>query len=67
MRLYMMPMQFWSKLVRQRNNWRLRVSQAGFILIIVCFGFGNMPVHLGAALGHIHGANGAADIAPWVR
>ena len=40
-------MQFWSKLVLHRNNWRLRLSQAGFILMIFCFGAGKIPVQMG--------------------
>jgi len=33
----MIPMQFWAKLVERQNDLRLRVSQAGGILMLVCF------------------------------
>jgi UDP-N-acetylmuramyl pentapeptide phosphotransferase/UDP-N-acetylglucosamine-1-phosphate transferase len=33
----MIPMQFWAKLIERQNDLRLRISQAGGILMLVCF------------------------------
>jgi hypothetical protein len=34
----MEPMQFWTKLVKRQNDLRLRLSEAGGIIMIACFG-----------------------------
>ena len=45
----MMSMQFWSKVVKQQSNWRVRLLQTGWVLILVSVFAAKLPVGLGKA------------------
>jgi hypothetical protein len=58
--LHMFPIQFWTKLVEQKNDLSLRISQAGGILMLACFIMGAVLEKMGrpsdlAAVGGLAG------------